>query len=160
MAKTAKDAKKTQDNGEEKKSGKKKIIILMVPLILIGAGAAYYFLLGASSSKSKLTAAKLPPVVYNFGPVTTNLNDGHVVQAQMTFQFKGGTVTTPLSAQTPEIMNDVIETFSSWSYNALLPASGKSAFATQLISTLNKLFVSDPGKPQIQQIYFTNFIMQ
>ncbi len=160
MAKTVKDEKKTKNDGKEKKGGKKKVVvILMIPLILIGAAAAYYFLLG-SPSKAKLASAKLPPVVYDFGPVTTNLNDGHVVQAKMTFEFKGGTVTTPLSAQTPQIMNDVIETFSSWSYNALLPATGKSAFAAQLMSTLNNLFKSDPGKPKIQQIYFTNFIMQ
>jgi flagellar FliL protein len=159
MAKTAKEAKSAGKDEESKKGGKKKLVIFMLPLVLLGAGAAYYFLMGTSPSKSKAAAA-LPPVVYNFGPITTNLNDGHVVQAQMTFQFKGGTVITPISTQEAQIMNDVIETFSSWSYNALLPANGKAAFASQLMSTLNTLFKKDPGKPQIQQIYFTNFIMQ
>ena len=158
MAKVEKAAK---GKGEEKKKKKgwKMLIIVMIPLILLGAAAAYYFLFGSGNNVKKQITA-LPPVVYNFGPITTNLDDGHVVQAQMTFQFKAGTSTTPLQSQKAQIMNDAIEEFSSWSYSSLLPSSGKAEFARQLIATLNQLFAHDAGKPKIQQVYFTQFIMQ
>jgi flagellar FliL protein len=152
-------AKKEKAESTEKKGGKKKLIFIILPVLLLAAGGAYFFLLGGSSAK-KTKAVALPPVTVSFPTITTNLSDGHVVQAAMDLSFKGGTLPANVLAMKTQMTNAIILSFSGWSYSSLLPESGKVQLRTQLISSLNSVLSKAVGKPKITSIYFTSFLMQ
>ena len=145
--------------GEEKKGKGTKILLVVLPLLLL-AGAGAYFGLGILSSKPAKAAVQ-PPVSYDIGPVTTNLDDGHIIQEQMTVVVIGGVTAAELKSDQPQITNLVIETLSGWSYNALLSPSGKGQLRSQIETRLDGLLKTIPGsKAKVSELYFTNFIMQ
>lgn len=153
-------AKKDKAESTEKKGGKKKLIFIILPVLLLAAGGAYFFLLGGSSSSKKTKAVALPAVTVPFPTITTNLSDGHVVQAAMDLSFKGGTLPANVLAMKTEMTNAIILSFSGWSYSSLLPESGKVQLRSQLIASLNAVLAKAVGKPKITSIYFTSFLMQ
>lgn len=153
--------KKEKGKSEEikpKKKGK-KIILLIVPLMIGLVGGAYFFLFASPSPKAR--ASTLPPLSINFGSVTTNLSDGHIVQAQLDLSVAASPLASAsVAAAKSEMTDTVIQAFAGWSYQSLLSPGGRNQFKAQLISSLNTVLASEPGKPKITTIYFTNFIMQ
>ncbi|MDA8397505.1 MAG: flagellar basal body-associated FliL family protein [Actinomycetota bacterium] len=153
-------AKDRADSEAKKKKGKRgKILMLAVPgLLLVGLGT--YFGLGMLNSKPAKAAVQ-PPVSYGIGPITTNLEDGHIIQDQMTMVVTGGVTAGELKSDQPQITNLVIETLSGWSYNALLSPGGKAQLRSEIETRLDGLLRAIPGsKAKVSELYFTNFIMQ
>ncbi len=158
MAKKAKGEKAN----EGKKGGKGKLIIIVLVLLLGGGGAGYFFLFSGSQSKAAAAAAaaKLPPPMYNY-PSTqpTTLSDGLHLQSDMTFQLTKASNPADISAVLPQVEDTVIQTLGAYTSSQLLAPDGKLQAKQALILALNTLLKQEPGKPQVAEIFFTQFIV-
>ena len=142
---------------EGKKKSSKKVVTGILAVIVLAGGIGSYFLLAKPAAAK---GAVLAPVSYNVGPIVTNLDDGHVIQEQMTMMVSGLASAAPLDAQRARVTNMVIQTLSGWSYNGLLTANGKQQLRHQIETQMDALLAGMGHKPTVTALYFTNFIMQ
>ncbi|MGC8465006.1 MAG: flagellar basal body-associated FliL family protein [Acidimicrobiales bacterium] len=160
---------KDDKSDEKKKGGKKKLVIIALPVLLLAGAAAYFLVLSpkpaqATSAKAKAAAAKalaaLPPVLVSGPSVTTNLSDGHVVEASVQLSFIHGTLPATVTAVSAQMKSAMIQALAAWTYPALLAPSGRTKLKAELITDLNAILATQPTKEKILNLYFTNFIMQ
>ncbi|MDA8277638.1 MAG: flagellar basal body-associated FliL family protein [Actinomycetota bacterium] len=161
MATTAKKAEE-QTEGGPKKGGKKKIIliVLLVLVAAAGGGVGASILMGGSKpAKAAFVPPKVGPV-YDFGQITTNLADGHLIQVSMSLQLGVNDLTADISPLSKSLTSIAINDLSGWTYTQLLSVAAKQDLAKELIKDFNKTIKVATGKNEITGIYYTNFIMQ
>ena len=161
MATTAKKAEEQTDDGG-KKGGKKKLILIIL-LVVIAAAAggigASVLLGGSKPAKTAFVPPKVGPI-YDFGQITTNLADGHLIQVSMSFQLGVTDLTADVAPLSKSLTSIAINDLSAWTYTQLLSVSAKQELAKELIKDFNKVIKVATGKNEITGIYYTNFIMQ
>lgn len=148
---------------EPKKKGKRKLLLIIVLVVILAAAAAYFLLLKkpAKALKSAKTAANLPTISYTMPVITTNLDDGHIVQAQMLLELAPGDTKAELVKDLPELNNAAILTFGGMGYSGLLPTAGRTQAAVKLEDAFNSVLHAG-AKPwdTVQSILFESFIVQ
>jgi flagellar FliL protein len=143
-----------------KRKRRKGKLILVVVVLLIVAGAAGYLVLGR---RSTTTRAKVPatPVAYALPQLTTNLDDGHIVQAQLLLELAPGDSTATVAKDLARLENQEILTFGSMTYSQLLPTSGRQQAAAMLASAFNRVLAKGrPPHDRVVSILFESFIVQ
>ncbi|MDA8197295.1 MAG: flagellar basal body-associated FliL family protein [Actinomycetota bacterium] len=161
MATTAKKAEEQSEEGA-KKGGKKKLILIVLLVILAAAGGgvgASIFLGGSKPAKAAFVPPKVGPI-YDFGQITTNLADGHLIQVSMSFQLGVNDLSADVSPLTKSLTSIAINDLSGWTYTQLLSVTAKQELAKELIKDFNKVIKVATGKNEITGIYYTSFIMQ
>ncbi|WP_276941526.1 flagellar basal body-associated FliL family protein [Ferrimicrobium acidiphilum] len=148
---------------EPKKKGKKKLLLIIVLVVLLAAAAAYFLLLKkpAKTIKGAKTAAELTSVSYAMPAITTNLDDGHIVQAQMLLELAPGDTKAEVIKDLPQLNNAAILTFGGMGYSELLPTAGRTQAAVSLTNAFNAVLHTG-AKPwdTVQSILFESFIVQ
>jgi flagellar FliL protein len=147
-----------------KKKGKKKLILLLLVIVVIAGGGGAYFLLGKKPAKPvKGSKAKvvLPSISYTMPAITTNLDDGHIVQAQMILELAPGDSKSEVVKDLPQLNNAAILTFGGMSYSQLLPTVGRTQAAVTLANAFNTVLHAG-ARPwdTVQSILFSSFIVQ
>ena len=121
MATTAKKAEEQTDDGG-KKGGKKKLILIIL-LVVIAAAAggigASVLLGGSKPAKTAFVPPKVGPI-YDFGQITTNLADGHLIQVSMSFQLGVTDLTADVAPLSKSLTSIAINDLSAWTYTQLL----------------------------------------
>lgn len=162
------------DLGEEgSSSGSKKkliIIIALVVLLLAGGGAgAYFFLFSGSgedqsSESEEVVLASAPSVYLALEPAFTVdfMVDGkqRYVQLNMTTKSKSVNQTNELTLHMPLIRNSLVLLFSSQSFADLQTGEGKVALKKASVDTINTILEQETGQGGIDDVLFTNFVMQ
>ncbi|WP_298210254.1 flagellar basal body-associated FliL family protein [Ferrimicrobium sp.] len=147
---------------QPKKKGKKKLILVLL-LVVVLAVAGYFLVLKkpAKTAKGAKTVVTLPSVSYTMPVITTNLDDGHIVQAQMLLELAPGDTKTEVVKDLPQLNNAAILSFGGMGYSELLPTSGRTQAAVALTNAFNAVLHTGP-KPwdTVQSILFASFIVQ
>jgi flagellar FliL protein len=142
-----------------KRKGKKKLVIVVVVLLAV-AGATGYLVLGRRSPAAR-TRAVPTPVPYALPQLTTNLDDGHIIQAQLLLELAPGDTTTTVAKDLARLENEEILTFGSMTYSQLLPTSGRRQAAEMLAAAFNRVLgVGPPPHARVVSILFESFIVQ
>ncbi len=148
---------------EPKKKGKKKLLLIIVLVVIVAAAAAYFLLLKkpVKTIKGAKTAAELTSVSYAMPVITTNLDDGHIVQAQMLLELAPGDTKAEVIKDLPQLNNAAILTFGGMGYSGLLPTAGRTQAAEKLTNAFN-VVLHTGVKPwdTVQSILFESFIVQ
>jgi len=156
-AKTAEVAPATE---APKKKGKKKLLIIVLVLVLVAAGAAGYLLVGGRAV-GKGAKVVPTPVSYALPQLTTNLDDGHIVQAQLRLELAPGDATSLVVKDLAKLENQEILTFGSMTYSELLPTAGRQQAAAMLASAFNRVLgAGPPPHDRVVAILFESFIVQ
>ncbi|SBS24929.1 Flagellar protein LafL [Marinomonas aquimarina] len=160
-----------------KKGGKKKliIIILMALLVLGGGGAAAYFFL-LSGDDSETTAegegAAATEMVQTEGPaIYLDLDQPFVVdflvsgkqrylQLNMTLKSRDQGQVDAVKLHMPLIRNSLVLLFSSQSFDELQTVEGKQKLKSAAVETINNILTQETGLGGIEDVLFTNFVMQ
>ncbi|MCB5161970.1 flagellar basal body-associated FliL family protein [Marinomonas algarum] len=157
---------------EESKSGGKKKLILIVALVLVlvGGGAAAYFLFlsgpsDAESPESDEAALVNEPSIYlSLDPVfiVDFLVDGRqrYVQLNMTVMSKNAQQVDAVKLHMPLIRNSLVLLFSSQSFAELKTAEGRVALKQASLEAINSILEQETGQQGIDNVLFTNFVMQ
>jgi len=172
-----------QDAGEGAPAGKsrlKLIIIVVVALLLvIGASVgATWFLLGGKGDKKadaakeevaaaegETQAAKKKEAIYQFIAPAFVVNFNHAgrqrfMQVSVTLMGRDATQMEALNVHMPLIRNRLVMLFSSQDFANLLMPVGKEMLRQQATATVQELAKKEIGELVIEQVLFTNFVLQ
>ncbi|MGB7757792.1 MAG: flagellar basal body-associated protein FliL [Salinisphaera sp.] len=136
-------------------------VIALVGLLAAGAGGAFYFMRGNSGSAK---AAELPPPKPTFvkvDPMTVNLaGDSRVLYIGLSLNVASQATADTLTTHMPEVRNRMLITLSDQSADKLTSADGKRAIASTLRETLRKPYTQGAKPVAINNVLFTDFIVQ
>lgn len=168
------------DVGEEegKKGGKKKLIIIIVALLLVlgGGGAAAFFLLGGDDESGADTeesaemsgdagASATGPAIY------LELDPAFVVdfivaskqrylQLNLTVKSRDQVQIDAIKVHMPLIRNSLVLLFANQNFDELQTLEGKMALKAASIDSINGILTQETGSGGVEDVLFTNFVMQ
>lgn len=172
-----------EDATSEEPSGvnKKKIIILAsicFVLIVISAVGTLFALDMFSGAEEEMLATDMieapeegsaapvtgpaiyyplkPPIIVNFQARGRQ----RFLQADLTLMTRDESVIRAIEVHMPMIRNSLILLFGGQVYEELQTAEGKALFQEQALAEVQRLMTQEIGKPGVEQVLFTNFVMQ
>ncbi|HSC83147.1 MAG TPA: flagellar basal body-associated protein FliL [Pseudomonas sp.] len=169
------------DAAGDKPAGKSKlkliILIVLVVLLAVGlsVGATWFFL---SKNASKDNAAenaaeqsgeaaaptKLPAIYEEVAPafiVNFNyLGRQHYMQVSVALMARDQGQLDALKVHMPVLRNRLVMLFSGQDFAALMTPVGKEMLRQQATASVQELAQKETGKTVIEQVLFTNFVLQ
>lgn len=154
------------------KKGKLKIIIVAVVALLLAvglsAGATWFFMHRAASTpepavaeatsgkKEAIFEALTPPFVVNF-----NQNGRQrYMQVSITMLARDNADLTALKVHMPVIRNNLVMLFSGQPFDTLASPIGMEMLRQKATASIQEVAQKELGKPVIEQLLFTNFVLQ
>lgn len=161
------------DNQAQPASGKKKIILLaaaMLGVIVISVGgtvAALKFLAPAPPPPETAENAhptQTPAIYYPIKPaLMVNFNvrgRQRFLQAELTLMTRDGSVISAVELHQAMIRNSLIMLIGGKSFEDLQTAEGKELLRQDCLQEIQRLLQQEIGKSGIEQVLFTDFVMQ
>lgn len=97
-----------------------------------------------------------PPFVVNF----QNPQDARFLQVSMEVMTTDPAVIEDIKKHMPAIRDSVVMLLSSQTQQALTTHEGKEAVRGEVLSRIRKIMETSTGKPGVEALYFTGFVMQ
>ncbi|GEM_PF-3007986 len=188
MAKKPTPVQTEKKDTESKKSLNIKLILLVVGIIFVliaGAGAAYYFLVMVPAAHTETTEGaetvdesatenahavkpthpieQVPVIYHAFKPLTVNITaPGPVrfLRINITVVTRTAAVVAALEKHLPRIQNDLLTQLSGQSYTVINTQEGKNSLRENLKKMLNDILTKSREPADIQDILFTELLMQ
>lgn len=173
-----KDAPKSPANAEAAPAGKGKLklIILVVVALLLVIGLSIggtWFLLNKGDSKHEAEveegAAAAPPgkqqAIYEaLTPAfVVNFNQKgrqRYMQVSVALMARDQLALDALKVHMPLLRNRLVMLFSSQDFDALITPVGKEMLRQQATASVQELAQKETGKLAVEQVLFTNFVLQ
>lgn len=114
---------------------------------------------GGKDGKGKATATYLslaPPFIINLGDADST----HFLQIEMEALVKNDSVGETVKEHMPRLRNAVLMLLSQQKIADVLTREGKEALQKQVLEDLQKILTEQTGKPCIEALYFTSFVVQ
>jgi flagellar FliL protein len=161
-----------------KKGGKKKLIIILVAVLLVlglGGGAAFYFLMGEEDeavADPEVAAATTDLGASTDGPaIYLDLDPAFVIdfmvagkqrylQLNLTVKSRDSVQVDALKVHMPLIRNSLVLLFASQGFDDLQTLSGKMTLKAACVDAINNILTQETGKGGVEDVLFTNFVMQ
>ncbi|MBK1694236.1 hypothetical protein CKO09_05715 [Chromatium weissei] len=179
----------TENKEDAPKNGKLKLILLIVGIVfvlLVGAGAAYYFLIYAPAAHSEKTddadhsktepvvnehasasnehpIEQVPVIYHPFDPITVNIaagGPGKYLRISIVVVTRTPGVVAALDKNLPMIRNDLLIRLSGQNYSVLNSTDGKNVLREDLKKMLVDILMKAREPADIQDILFTDMVMQ
>ena len=166
---------KKDENQEEQggKSSKKLIIIVAIVVILsigLSIGATLFFLngddAGSGDSEEQVPAeeVKMPAVYLDIKPpfvVTYDVSGRQrYMQVFVSAQSRAQASLDAMELHMPLIRNKLIMLFSGQDFEGLQTPEGKAALRAESLTLINEILEKEASGSSIEQVLFTNFVMQ
>lgn len=177
--------KKEDPKGGEAKAkgggaGKIVLLVVLVVVLVLGAvGATLYFtgalgkLLGHGGGGEDhgggLAPAAAPrpsgPAQYLAidPPFVVSIDDQgqlRYVQISVSAMARDKKILEAVTQNAPQIRNNLIMLFGRQSFQALTSPEGREKLRADTLDTIQKVLTKEIGQPGVEEIYFTNFVMQ
>ncbi|MBK1641876.1 hypothetical protein CKO12_08330 [Chromatium okenii] len=188
MAKKPTPAQTEKKDTEPKKGLNTKLILLIVGVVFVlvaGGGAAYYFLVMAPAAhtepaegsettdghatedthavKTDHPIEQVPVIYHAFKPLTVNIAASGPVRflrINITVVTRTAAVVAALEKHLPRIQNDLLTQLSGQSYAVVNTQEGKNSLRESLKKMLNDILTKSREPADIQDILFTELLMQ
>lgn len=163
------------------KKAKRKKLLLMVGLILllvaisVGSTLALVKFFADPAADAELidgepvatepeVEPKKPAIYYPMQPVfvVNFLSEGRqrFLQAELNLLLREQDVIPALELHMPAIRNSLVMLFSGQLYEDLQTAEGKELLRQEALLSVQEVLQKEIGKPGVEQVLFTNFVMQ
>ena len=174
-------AKKEAAAGEEKPAGKSKlklIILIVVALLLaigLSVGATWFFLSKGGDKKDEgkkeeaaaehAAPVKQPAIYEPLAPAfVVNFNQNgrqRYMQLSITMQGRNQADLDALTVHMPVIRNNLVMMFSGQGFDTLAASSvGQEMLRQKATAVVQEVAQKEVGKPVVDQLLFTNFVLQ
>ncbi len=97
-----------------------------------------------------------PPIIVNFQARGRQ----RFLQAELTLMARDNDVVEAIELHMPMIRNALVLLFGGQVYEELQTAEGKELLRQEALTEVQRLLAQEIGKPGIEQVLFTNFVMQ
>lgn len=163
------------EGGAAKSGGKKKLILLVLLLIVIvglsvgGTLLAIKFLgpQEVEAPPEDMVEEEPPPkpaIYYPIKPpITVNFSvkgRQRYLQAELTLMTREDDVISAIELHLPMLKNALVLLIGGQDYREIQTAEGKELLRQQCLQEIQRLLEQEIGKPGIEQVLFTNFVMQ
>jgi flagellar protein FliL len=148
-----------------KKGGKGMLMIIGVIVLLLLSGGGY-LMFGQSHGKASAEAAapKAPELFLPLDPAfVVNFEDQdstRYLQVGVTVMTHDPSAVQAMKDSDPVIRNALVMLFSSQTYAGLSDTAGKVKLQAQALEAVRKIVADKTGKPDVDALYFTSFVMQ
>jgi flagellar protein FliL len=150
-----------------KKGGNSLLMVIGVAVLLL-CGAVGYLLLGSHGAKAATDTAaaapKLPELFLPLDPAfVVNFQDQdstRYLQVGVTVMTHNPAALQAMKDSDPVIRNALVMLFSSQTYAGLSDTAGKEKLQKQALDAVRKVVADKIGKPDVDALYFTSFVMQ
>lgn len=174
MAEEEKTEAELAAEAEKKKADKRRIFILAGLGLLIAILSVGGTLLGlhflsepAEVELSEEVSQEIPdrPAIYYplNPPLVVNFNARgrqRLLQLEITLMMRDGTVINSIELHQPMIRNALVLLIGGHTYEELQTAEGKELLRQKCLQEIQRLLEQEIGRPGIEQVLFTNFVMQ
>jgi flagellar FliL protein len=169
----AKQEQSAEDGAKPAKKGKLKLVIIIVVALLVTIGAsvgATWFIMNkkvheAEATKTEAAAPTRMAAIYEkLTPsfvVNFNVNGRQrYMQVGVALMGRDQVKMDELKAHLPQVRNQLVMLFSAQTYDSLLTPVGKELLRQQATSKIQELAQKQVGQPTVEQVLFTNFVLQ
>jgi flagellar FliL protein len=162
-------APKEPVEGAPRKKGKGKLLAIVAVLVLAAGGAGGFFLMkgghGKAGEADAAAAAKAKPAVYMpLEPAfVVNFQDDaalRFLQIGVTVMSHDPEAMVAAKEADPEIRNALLMLFSAQDVKSLSDVKGKQKLQTAALAEIQRVMKEKIGRPGIDSVLFTSFIMQ
>ncbi|WP_342243493.1 flagellar basal body-associated protein FliL [Pseudomonas sp. OTU5201] len=169
-----KEAKAPAEGGAAGGKSKLKLIILGVVALLLAiglsVGGTWFFLSrgdrGAEPAKEEATSAptKQPAIYQELAPAfVVNFNQNgrqRYMQVSVALMTRDQAQLDALKVHMPVLRNKLVMLFSSQNFETLATPVGKEMLRQQATATVQELATQETGAVTVEQVLFTNFVLQ
>ncbi|WP_075185522.1 flagellar basal body-associated FliL family protein [Teredinibacter haidensis] len=169
------------ENGNEQSEdgaeggGKKKLILLIVLALIIagisvgGTLAALKFFAPspqelADGNTEEVEPPPIPAIYYPIKPaIIVNFDvkgRQRYLQAELTLLIRDDDVVSAVELHMPKVRNGLNLLIGGQLYEELQTAEGKELLRQQCLQELQRIMQEEIGKPGVEMVLFTNFVMQ
>ena len=160
----------TEETGEEEKKKSKLPLIIGLVVVLAGGGAGAYFsgMLGGdgeeSAEKETVDVSTLPAQYIPFKPdfvsnYTVN-GKSRFMKVVVSGMTRDDETRVAMNNHMPALRNALVMLFGAADFDALRTAEGKDALRQAALEVCQEVIQKELGKPGIEQILFTDFVLQ
>ena len=163
------DDDKEQESEEKPKSKMMLIIVIVLVAVLVGGGVAVFFMMsggdgGGESSDTEEVAANAPAIYFNLKPpfVVNYSWKGRqrYVQISVAVMTRKESAIEALQKHMPLVRNNLVMAFGSQEFEGMRTEEGKEALRQKALEELQTIVNEETGDPGVEQVLFTNFVMQ
>jgi flagellar protein FliL len=150
----------------KKKGGSTVMFAGIAALALLGGGAYVYSRAhGAQPAAATAAAAsKAPELFLPLDPAfVVNFQDQdstRYLQVGVTVMTHDASAVQAMKDSDPVIRNALVMLFSSQTYAGLSDIAGKKKLQAEALDAVRKIVADKTGKPDVDALYFTSFVMQ
>lgn len=149
---------------KKKGKGKLGLLIVVLALLLLGGAGAWWFMHPTPKKAGAAKAANLPEIYMPLDPAfVVNFQDqdaARFLQVGVTLMAHDQSALDAVRQNDPVVRNALVMLFSSQSYAVLSSAQGKLKLQAQALAAVRKIVAAHTGKPGVDALYFTSFVMQ
>ncbi len=162
-----------KQEGEEKKSSKKLIIIIIAAVVLLGGagGAAFFFMKGDASKEEKVehvaeeeSAVPSEKIYFEISkPIVIDFPKGSAVKhgrITLSMLVEGAETIEVLKKNEPMIRNNLLMLIGAQDSSVLNTREGKETLRKAMLDDVTAVLKKMAGKGQVEEIFFTSFVMQ
>jgi len=151
------------------KKGSNKVVIIMGLAMLAMAGVSGYLVLnarnahGAAAEEPKVVLSKQEQYLTMDPPFVVNFKDDQsmrFLQVGVSLMSHDAAALAAAKDADPVIRNALVMLFSSQDYTILSDAAGKQKLQAQALDAVRKIIEKRLGRPGVEALYFTSFVMQ
>lgn len=146
--------------------GKKKLIIIIaaVSLVLVIGGVSAFFFLGGEDEALNAEPEMAQSTYYKLEkPFVVNFQAGRrqrFLQIDVAFKSKSEEAIEVIKKHTPVIKNDLNQLFGDQTLESLQEAGGRQRLNDEATAKVKEILQREMGEPGIEQVLFTDFVMQ
>lgn len=157
---------------EEESSGgggsSKLLIIIVIVVLLLGGGAAAFFMMSGSddaSPKEDETEEQQKPAIYvplrpEFVVNFHHQGKQHYLQINISLMTRDPMLSEVVNTHKPLVRSALVTLLGSQDFSELRTPDGKEALRVLALEELNALLSENAGIESIEEVLFTNFVMQ
>ncbi|WP_233840685.1 flagellar basal body-associated FliL family protein [Dyella sp. 2HG41-7] len=147
---------------KKKRSG---LIMVIGAIVLLGAGGGFMFTRShGAQAAAKAEAPKTPELFLPLDPAfVVNFQDQdstRYLQVGVTLMTHDPAAVQAMKDSDPVIRNALVMLFSSQTYAGLSNVAGKQKLQQEALDDVRKIVADKTGKPDVDALYFTSFVMQ
>ncbi|HVI54133.1 MAG TPA: flagellar basal body-associated FliL family protein [Luteibacter sp.] len=155
--------------GAPKKKGKGKLLLIAALVVLVAGGAGGYVLMkgghGKAGGEGATEVAKSKPAVYlQLDPAfVVNFQDEtalRFLQIGVNVMSHDPEAIAAAKEADPEIRNALLMLFSAQDVKSLSDVKGKQKLQAAALAEIQRVLKEKIGRPGVDAVYFTSFIMQ